>query len=541
MNASQSQAGEIPQNALLEFLLDPRSYPHRPRRVRMLQTHSSWVFLAGVFVYKVKKPVNFGFLDFSTLEKRRYYCEREVELNRRLCPGVYLGVVPISRKGGRIVLGSGDEISEYAVQMHKLPERYFMVRLMERGELGTVEIDRIVSNLAMFYTAQPPDAAISAWGRIAKLKISTDENFRQTGDFLGQTISRPAFEAIRAYTGGFYRNHAALFSDRVREHRILDCHGDLHMEHIHIGPERLTIYDCIEFNDRFRHIDVASDVAFLAMDFDFRRRPDHARYFATAMSVALGDRGMLRILDFYKCYRAYVRGKVESFQQSAAGLPDAERRKCRARARRYFRLALQYAVCGSSPMVIVVMGRVASGKSTLARSLSEELGWKFFSSDRIRKELAGVSLYVRGDELERQRLYSERMSDNTYETLRQHAKEQLEQARGVILDATFGSRHRRDDLRRLLEGLGVDYCFIESRAGVATTKRRLAARARSTREISDARLEDYTKLDRGYQPPMELDRKHCVAAKTARTFEAVLVTTLKSLAYRRAACDPLQS
>ncbi len=533
MNAAESQPGDSPQRAILEFLLDPRSYPHHPERVRMLQTHSSWVFIAGGFVYKVKKPVNFGFLDFSTLERRNYFCEREVELNCRLCSNVYLGVVPISWKAGRIVFGHGDEIAEYAVQMRTLPERYFMLRLLERGEVGPVEIDRIVSTLGRFYKAQRPGAKMAAWGRVAKLKISTDENFRQTADFLGQTISRPAFEAIRSYTRGFYRKYAPLFADRVRQRRILDCHGDLHMDHIHIEPERLTIYDCIEFNDRFRHIDVASDVAFLAMDFDFNRRPDLSRYFSTEMAVALDDPDVLRLLDFYKCYRAYVRGKVESFQQAAPGLPDAERRKIRALARRYFRLALQYAVSGSRPMVIAVMGRVASGKSTLARSLSEELGWKFFSSDRIRKELAGVSLYARGDEMERRRLYTKSMTNKTYEALERHATDQLGQQLGVILDATFGNRRRRDEFCKVLEGLDVDYCFIESRASVTTMKRRLAARARSSREISDARLEDYARLDRGYEPPVEITRQHCIVVKTARTTEAVLATALKALAQRR--------
>lgn len=524
----------IPQETLLEFLRDPGSYPHRPRHVRMLQTHSSWIFLAARFVYKVKKPVNFGFLDFSTLEKRRHFCEREVALNRRLCPGVHLGVVPISLKEGRMVFGPGDQCVEYAVHMRKLPERYFILRLLERDEVGRKEIDRIVSTLREFYQAQSGNAAIGAWGRVPKLKVSTDENFQQTEDFVGQTLSRPAFEAIRCYTDEFYRCHRTLFAARVREKRIRDCHGDLHLEHIHLTPENLTIYDCIEFNDRFRYIDVANDVSFLAMDFDFHRRPDLGSYFASEMGRALGDPEMPKLLDFYKCYRAYVRGKVESFQQSAAKVPDIERRKCRLRARRYFRLALRYAVSGSAPLVIVVAGRVASGKSTLARSLSEELGWKVFSSDRIRKELAGVSLYARGDAAERKKLYAEARSDETYAVLGRYAVEEIQGQRGVILDATFGSRRRRDELRKTLAHADADYCFIESQATATTLRRRLAARARSDHEISDARLEDYPTLNSLYEPPAELAKPHLLKVKTARTFEAVLAATLKALAQRRA-------
>jgi aminoglycoside phosphotransferase family enzyme len=327
----------------------------------------------------------FGFLDFSTLEKRRYFSEREVVLNRRLCPEVHLGVVPISLHVDTLAFGPGGEIVEYAIKMRKLEDRYFMLRLLKKDQVGTQELDRLVSTLKAFYEAQNPTEEVTAWGRIEKLQISTDENFRQTEDFIGFTISRPAFETIRFYTGNFYLRHADLFESRIREQRIRDCHRDLHLEHIHIAPTTLSIYDCIEFNDRFRYIDVANDVAFLAMDLDFHGRPDLSRQFTARIMDTLNDRGMPRLMDFYKCYRAYVRGKVESFHQSVPGLPERERRESRARGGRYFRLALQYVVCGSEPMVLIAMGRAASGKSRLARSVGRELGWEVFSSDHKKR------------------------------------------------------------------------------------------------------------------------------------------------------------
>lgn len=524
----------VPSAQMLAFLGDPCSYPQRPRRIRLLQTHASYVALAGARAYKVKKPVNFGFLDFSTLEKRRHFCEREVELNHRLCPDIHLGVVPIVWNKGRLAFGNEGGIVEYAIVMRRLPERHFMLRHLERGEVFAHDVDRIVATLAPFYAAQKPSREIEEWGRVAKLKISTDENFRQTQDFIGVTISRPAFEAIRVYTSAFYRRHAALFAGRIREHRILDCHGDLHLDHIHLSPSRLTIYDCIEFNDRFRYIDVANDAAFLAMDFDFHARAGLARHFATRIAAALGDPGLLRLLDFYKCYRAYVRGKVESFHAVAAGVPETEQRTSRLRAEQYFRLGLRYAACGSGPVVLIAMGRVGSGKSTLARSLGRELGWEVFSSDRIRKELAGVPLYVRGSSAERRRLYAEKMTSRNVRGLARNAVEQARRHRGAILDATFSSRHRRDALRRALDRAGVSYCFVETRATTSTIKQRLAERARTEVEISDARLEDFPMLDRGYQPPDELEPPHFLAVKTARTSEAVVVATLTTLARRNA-------
>jgi uncharacterized protein len=542
-NASVSGAvrrvARVAQERLHAFLSEPRSFPGRLARVRVLQTHASYLVLTPHRVFKVKKPVNFGFLDFSTLEKRRFFCEREVELNRRLCPGVHLGVLPIALKNGRLAFGANGRIVEYAIEMRRLPERHFMLERMKRGEVGTREVDAIVATLAPFYEAQKPTREIEGWGRVAKLRISTNENFRQTQDFIGTTISRPAFEAIRTYTNTFYRRHAALFSARVRDGHIRDCHGDLHLEHIHLGPKRLAIYDCIEFNDRFRYIDVASDAAFLAMDFEFRGRPELANHFARRLADALRDPAMLTLLDFYKCYRAYVRGKVESFHACAEGVPPAEQHEAHEGAARYFRAALRYAACGSGPMALIVMGRVGSGKSTLARSLGGELGWEVFSSDRLRKELAGVPLYARGGEPERRRLYARAMTDRTYATLERHAVEEVRQRRGVVIDATFASRRRRDQLRRTFDRAGIAFCFIETRAPAATLKRRLAARAHSTGEISDARLDDFPALDRAYEPPVELDRHHFITVKTARTSEAVVAAALKQLTQLRAQSSSL--
>ena len=231
------------QDELITFLLDPESYPHRPKRVRLVQTHASYLFLGFPYVYKVKKKVNFGFLDFSSLENRRYYSEREVILNRRLCPEIYLGVIPISIRAGKLTFEEGEKIVDYAVKMRKLQDRYFMLRLLRRDQVTTRDLDRIVSKLKDFYEAETPTQKITKWGRIEKLKISTDENFDQTRVFIGVTISGATFEAIVFYTAAFYARNAELFNSRVRGHRIRDCHGDLHLEHIHLAPKALSIYD----------------------------------------------------------------------------------------------------------------------------------------------------------------------------------------------------------------------------------------------------------------------------------------------------------
>jgi len=229
------------QEELLPFLRDAASYKQRPGRVQFIQTHSSFVFLVPPFVYKIKKAVNFGFLDYSTLEKRRHFCEREVELNRRLCPQVYLGVVPISKKGESFVFGRRKQVVEYAVKMRKLSSACFLDKLVQRNAIKLQDLDRVAAVLTNFYKAQRPTKAIEEWGRIELLKISTDENFKQVRDFVGHALSRAAFDAIRSYTSRFYDSHRALFEARIRDRRIRDCHGDLHLEHVHLTRRAVHI------------------------------------------------------------------------------------------------------------------------------------------------------------------------------------------------------------------------------------------------------------------------------------------------------------
>lgn len=518
------------QEQLLPFLLNPHSYPHRPRAVRLIQTHASFVFIAPPFVYKIKKPVNFGFLDFSTLEKRRHFCEREVRLNRRLSPHIYLGVVPISTRDGRYVFGAGDQVVEYAVHMRKLSDGHFLNQLVERETVVPGDLNRVALLLKGFYEAQHPTEEIEAWGRIDRLRISTDENFRQTREFIGHTLTRPAFETIRYYTDRFYARHRKLFASRIKERRIRDCHGDLHLEHIHITPRALHIYDCIEFNDRFRYVDVANDAAFLAMDLDYEGRPDLARYFASQMAAALNDAGMPRLMDFYKCYRAYVRGKVESLHSVAPAAPEEERQASADRARRYFRLALQYTVAGSQPLVLAVMGRIASGKSTLARALGKELGWEVYSSDYERKQLAGFPLYERSSAAARRQLYSAAMTERTYDRLLATAEAQVADGHSVILDATFARPAHRRSLAKRFDGRGTAWRVLEAHASDATVKQRLRVRETQTDEVSDARLEDFGALTRLYEPPIEVPADRLVRIRTSGPLAETVTKALQNLA-----------
>jgi len=487
---------------LIRFLESTASYPHGPPAVRSIQTHISWVFVASPFVFKVKKPVNLGFADFSTLERRRHFCQREVELNRRLCPEVYLGVVPIFKTASGFSFNGEGEMAEYCVKMKELSRGWFLSELLTKNLVGEAEINRVLSRLHRFYQAQSPGPEIDLWGTPEKLKISTDENFAQVEPFVGKTISPAAFETVRHFTNRFYAVHGKRFCERIQQHRIRDCHGDLHLDHIHITPDTLSIFDCIEFNDRFRFIDVANDVAFLAMDFDFEGRSDLANLLLRNAVREFQDVGMRKIASFYKCYRAIVRGKVESIQGTEKETRNPQEHEKQAAC--YFRLALRYAVTGSEPLVLAVMGRVGTGKTTVANQLASELDWPIFSSDKIRKTLAGARLAERTASELREKIYSDEMTEQTYRELLRHGLAALEKQHGVVLDATFSSRTYREFLRQECEKAKVHLQVIELDVDRATIESRLKARDQSAGEISDARLEDLEKLTAAYEPPSEL-------------------------------------
>ncbi len=297
----------------------------------VVQTHISVVFVCEDVVYKVKKPVNFGFLDFSTLEKREFYCRREVELNRRLCPDAYLGVVPLE----------GEGVFEWAVKMKRLPMERSLKSLIIRGEVCEGDVRRVMDRIVEFHATSATTREISSYGRAEAFRRNTDENFEQTRDFVGKTIEEGDYLWMLEKTEEFYRRFGSIMDKRADEGFVKDCHGDLHCEHI-VVADRICIFDCIEFNERFRYSDVACDVAFLLMDMDFLGESELSGFAESLYRKRFPQPELEVLLPFYKAYRAYVRGKVNSFMSVDPALGEAERGKKAELARRYFALARSY-------------------------------------------------------------------------------------------------------------------------------------------------------------------------------------------------------
>ena len=326
---------------IVRAMLEPGLYQEKPEKVELLQTQMSFVFLAGEFVYKIKKAVNLGYLDYTTLEKRHYLCEHEVELNRRLCPDTYLGVLPVIQDGNTIKLGGTGNIIEYAVKMRYLPQDRMMNILLPRNAVSIVMVQQVSQKLADFHRKAETNTAISAFGSLDSIKTNVDENFNQTEKSIGRTISAAGYNRIKVYAQSFMTKNATLFQTRIAGGRVRDCHGDLHAAHI-CFTDGLCIYDCIEFNDRFRYCDVASEIAFLAMDLDHYGRSDLSKDFVNYYVKLSHDNDLLKILPFYKCYRAYVRGKVESFKLDDPYIPEDEKARVVDVAGKYFKLAESY-------------------------------------------------------------------------------------------------------------------------------------------------------------------------------------------------------
>lgn len=320
-------------------------FPHETGEILLLQTHISYVLLAGDYVYKIKKPVDFGFLDFTTLAKREYYCEEELRLNRRLCPDIYLDVVPIKGKGERFYLGDGSgQTVEYAVKMARMLEERMMNNIISSGKLTGEMLDRIIDILVPFYQASDGGREISKAGSSASVGRNFRENFQQTEEFIGcPALSREKFSIIFAYAEEFLARED-VFLQRQEEGRIRDCHGDLHSANICL-TEQVYIFDCIEFNPRLRYCDVASDVAFLAMDLDYHGLPDMSARFIDSFMGKSGDSRIDKVLNFYKCYRACVRGKIGLFTAHAPEVDEATKVAGLEQAGRYFELAVRYAEC----------------------------------------------------------------------------------------------------------------------------------------------------------------------------------------------------
>jgi uncharacterized protein len=459
--------------------------------VEIKQTHISVLLLGRSHVMKLKKPVDFGFLDYTTLEKRLTACLNEVRLNSRLCPEAYIGVGEIREADAQIRFsGRNGRVVDYCVWMHRLPDDRMLDRMVAEDTVTESNISRIAIRLSRFHKEAARGPEIAKWGSLEDLRHNWEENFEQTAAFIERTISKNDYQAIRTWINVSLKEKAELFERRVRQGKIVDGHGDVRCESICVSDEDICLYDCIEFNDRFRCGDVASEVAFLAMDLDARGRPDLGYYFTELYQGQSNDEDLFTLLPFYRCYRAYVRGKVLSFRLDEAEFSEAERQSAATRAAAYFELSRRYATPLRNPAVIAVGGLSGTGKTSIARSLAGELGLRVVSSDAVRRSIFGD---VKGPAGYGEGAYTTAANRLTYRKMFEYGRKLLAEENGVILDATFLHGEDLTAAREMAETAGARFRLIECSLARDEVRARLERRATRGEGDSDAGWEIHLK------------------------------------------------
>ena len=477
--------------SMIERLAHSSRWASEEGPCQVVQTHISVVLLGRRLVLKLKKPVNFGFLDYTTLEKRRAACEAEVRLNRRLCPDTYLGVQTVVEQDGVLGLGTEGHIIDYAVLMKRLPAEGMLDRMVADDGVTESVIDRVACRLATFHRAARRGPDVEGYGSPPVIRRNWEENFEQTARYIGRTITEESFGSIRSWVYRWLDDHDGLLQSRVRDGWICEGHGDVRCESVCVtsdGLDGVCIFDCIEFNERFRCGDVAGEAAFLAMDLDARGRPDSGYYFAEQYAAHTADTELFTLLPFYRCYRAFVRGKVLSFRLDELEFSAAEQEAAAARAQQFFELARRYATPLQAPTVIAVAGLSGTGKTSLARAVAGELGLRVVSSDAVRTAIFGENKHPAnyGEDC-----YSAEADRVTYNTFLDNGRARLQADGGVVLDATFKRATDRAAAREMAAAAGARWRLIECRLSPDQVKARLARRAARQDGLSDATWETY--------------------------------------------------
>ena len=518
---------------LIQALTDRSVYEHPTTEIVVVQTHISWVVLTGPYAYKIKKPVNLGFVDFSTLAKRHFFCQEELRLNRRLAPQLYLEVIAISGTPEHPRFhGTGAPI-EYAVKMRQFAQDQLLSHRLDTGTLQRAHIDSLAHEVSAFHARIPTADPESRFGTPEVIYQPVQENFRHLFDALDDPIRQAHARELEHWC---QRTFAARYPDfvaRKRDGFVRECHGDLHLGNMILQDDEVIIFDCIEFNDTFRWIDVASDVAFCAMDLEDRGRPDLAHRFLNAYLEATGDYGMLVLLPFYLTYRALVRAKVAGIRLGQGALSPEEAAHVRQEFGSYLDLAERY-TRPSRPRLWITHGVSGSGKTYYTQQVIEATGAMRLRSDVERKRLAGLAPLERSSGHRALDLYTPDVTQRTYARLAQLATLVVRAGFTAIVDATFLQRAQRDAFRRLAEQLDVPCTILDFQAYEETLRRRVAHRSAHADDASEA---DLAVLHRqlATQEPLTADEQACTITLDTDAPQALerLLQTVQAMAGER--------
>lgn len=472
-------------HTLIEALQRTASYPHPVAAVQLVETHISWVLLTGSYAYKIKKPVDFGFLDFTTLARRRHYCEEELRLNRRLAPELYLEVVPISGTADAPRLGGADTPIEYAVKMRQFPQEAQLDRVLAHGELTRAHAAALAATLARFHRSAAVAGADTAYGTPESVWRPMAQNFAQIRAHVRGQDEIELLDHLQHWSEDRCDALQDLLVQRKRDGYIRECHGDAHLGNIVLLDGQPLLFDCIEFNPELRWIDVISEIAFLTMDLRDRGRDDLAHRVLNDYMQATADYGALPLLRLYQVYRALVRAKVSCLRLGQTGLGETERQETQRRVRNYLRLAARFTEAAPAPLMITC-GLSGSGKTTVTDEVLESQGALRLRSDVERKRLFGFDADARTGSAVGGGVYSAEASARTYRHLAALAESIVRAGFPALVDAAFLKRVQRNAFAQLAQRLAVPFVIFECEAPAALLRERVSERAASARDASEA-------------------------------------------------------
>ncbi|MEJ2553174.1 MAG: AAA family ATPase [Gammaproteobacteria bacterium] len=472
---------------LIDKLQNSALYDHPVRHFQVIETHISWLLLTGPFAYKIKKPVNLGFLDFSTLEKRRHYCHEELRLNQRLAPELYLTVIPITGSASHPAFAGEGPVIEYAVKMREFAQSAQLDRVLARGELRSEHIVRLAEAVVRFHARAAVAGDDTPYGDTEAVWQPAGQNFDQIRPYLDAGQDRTRLDTLQVWSSQTHARLGIVWPERKHGGFIRECHGDMHLGNMALVDDKILIFDCLEFNARLRWIDVMSEVAFVTMDLQDHGRPGLAHRFLNDYLQHSGDYRGLRVFNFYQVYRALVRAKVACLRLGQPGLSAEEQEAIRGHYRQYLRLAEHFTRAVPTPLIIM-HGLSGSGKTTISSTLLESSGAVRIRSDVERKRLFGLSPEARSGSGVAADLYSADAGRRTYERLAEIARAVITTGFPVIVDAAFLKHRQRKSFQELADELRVPFVIVHCDAPEALLRQRITDRQERARDPSEATL-----------------------------------------------------
>ena len=500
---------------LLEALQQPACYDHPINDFQLLETHISWVILTGDYAYKIKKPVDFGFVDFTTLAKRRHYCYEELRLNRRLADDLYIDVVTINGSVEQPIINGTGDILEYAVKMRQFDQEHLLIHLAAHDQLNSHHCDALADIVADFHQSVGSADVTSAIGKPEQVAAWAEQNFQQIEPLLQDNEQRQQLNTLHDWTMHAQQQLYDSFVSRKKQGYIRECHGDLHLGNITLINDQVTVFDCIEFNDELRWIDVMSEIAFLVMDLHDHQYPAFAHRFLDRYLMHTGDYNGLAVLPFYLVYRALVRAKIDLLRLEQGELKPPQTQSLLREYQSYIDLALRFSQ-PAEPILFITHGLAGSGKSTIAAQLVEASGVIRIRSDIERKRLSGLSATADSGSGLLGGIYTPELTEKTYQHVASCAEQSIKAGYSAIADATFLQQWQREIFQKLAQRLSVKLIILSVQAPVPVLQDRIEKRQQIRQDPSEADLSVLESQLKNQQPLSDDENLQTVIIDTTK-------------------------